>query len=129
MVIMNLIIKLRGTNETKQPITIQTVFFFSRVFTSNIAFLSHDRKEASNGYRGHLPKVDSKIILYVPEKVQVEIRRAGFSDSIASPGFLKENDKNAMEKSYSKSIVTALGQYGNSKLTYVPSDRISFVEE
>ena len=47
----------------------------------------------------------------------------------ASPGFLKENDKNAMEKSYSKSIVTALGQYGNSKLSYVPSDRISFVEE
>lgn len=70
-----------------------------------------------------------KFILYVPEKVQVEIRRAGFSDSIASPGFLKENDKNAMEKSYSKSIVTALGQYGNSKLSYVPSDRISFVEE
>jgi hypothetical protein len=55
--------------------------------------------------------------------------KAGMQDSMPSPSFLKENDKDAMEKAYSKSIVGAFRQYGNSKLTFVPSDRISFVEE
>ncbi len=70
-----------------------------------------------------------KFILYFPEKIQVEMVKAGMNDSVPSPAFLRETNKDEMERAYSKSIVTALNQYGNSKLTAVPSDRISFVEE
>jgi hypothetical protein len=81
------------------------------------------------GNEGSYLKSIRKFILYFPEKIQVEMVKAGMNDSVPSPAFLREMNKDEMEKAFSKSIVGAFNQYGNSKLTAVPSDRISFVEE
>ncbi|MBK8395525.1 MAG: hypothetical protein IPL26_09815 [Leptospiraceae bacterium] len=74
-------------------------------------------------------KTIRKFTLYFPQRIEVEMVRAGIENSISNPPFIRNNDTLRLETAYSKSITSAFTQYGNSKIAYVASDRISFVGE
>lgn len=108
--------------------TRQKIYFFGVLILLLYSCNTIEIKPPTDNEGSYLKSI-RKFILYFPQKIQVEMVKAGIQDSVPSPSFLREMNKDEMERAYSKSIVGAFNQYGNSNLSYIPSDRISFVEE
>ena len=108
--------------------TRQKIYFFGVLILLLYSCNTIEIKPPTDNEGSYLKSI-RKFILYFPQKIQVEMVKAGIQDYVSSPSFLREMNKDEMERAYSKSIVGAFNQYGNSNLSYIPSDRISFVEE